>query len=86
MPHPRVTAVREKPTVYLNFDKKQMPRGFRDLSLDDSVIVVLRGKVTSVSQHQDGSALSVEYTRLELVNNAKPATMDQVLEDLRGDR
>lgn len=83
MPEPRVSR-RETPTVYLNFGNKDTPKEFTDLSLNDEVMVVMRGKVMSLGQHQEGAALEVAYNQLEIVGDAKPKTMSEVLAQLRG--
>lgn len=71
---------RSKPSVYLDFGKDAVPKDFSDLSIGDEVMVMLRGKVKTLSQYEEGSALSVEYTQLELVTDAKPKTMADALE------
>ena len=79
MPHERI-----KPSVHLSFPRKEMPDGFKDLSIGDDVMVVLRGKVKSLSQYEDEGSVSVEYVQLELVGNAKPKTMQDAIDAMRG--
>ena len=45
---------------------------------------IWRGKVKSLNQYEDNGALSVEYTQLELVNDASPKTMQDALDAMRG--
>lgn len=85
---PRTPAVeapmpRDKPRVHFEFERKDMPKEFKDVSIDDDVMIVLRGKVKSLAQYEDTASVSVEYTRLEMVSGAKPTTMTDVLESLR---
>ena len=75
-----VPAEHMKPSVHLSFPRKEMPDGFKDLSIGDDVMVMLRGKVKQLSQYEDEGALSVEYVQLELVADAKPKTMTDALE------
>ena len=82
---PRAMPVeRIKSSVHLSFSRKEMPDGFKDLSIGDDVMVVLRGKVKSLSQYEDEWSVSVEYGQLELVGNAKPKTMQDALDAMRG--
>ena len=75
---------RMKPSVYLDFQKSDVPKDFADLSIGDEVVVVLRGKVKTLNQYEEGSALGVEYTQLALVGDAKPKTMQDALDAMRG--
>lgn len=77
---------REKPRVHFGFDRDTMPKAFTEVSIDDEVMVVLRGKVKAIGQYEDHADLSIEYTRLELVPGARPKTMTEVLDQLRGRR
>ena len=88
MPHDRLANAKEefKPSVYLDFPNKSRPVEFKDLTIDDDVMVVLRGKVTSLSHHHDSSSINVEYDKLEIVGGAKPKTMDQVLDQIQENR
>jgi hypothetical protein len=73
-----------KPRVHLDFSKKDTPRGFKDLSIDDGVVLVLHGKVKSLNQHEDSNSFSVEYDKLEVVDGSKAKTMDDAVKQLRG--
>ena len=82
---PRAEAVeRMKPSVHLSFPRKEMPDGFKDLSIGDDLVVLLRGKVQSLSQYENDGTLSVEYTQLELVGGAKPKSIQDALDAMRG--
>ena len=74
-PHERM-----KPSVYLDFGKNDVPKDFKALSIGDEVVVMLRGKVKSLNQYEEGSAVSVEYSQLELIGNSSPKTMTDALE------
>ena len=76
---------RMKPSVFLDFENKKKPKGFEELSIDDRVMVVLQGRVKAMHSDEDSSGMRVEYTRLEVVNDTKPATMTDVLDQLRGE-
>ena len=75
---------RMKPSVHLAFPRKEMPDGFKDLSIGDEIMVMLRGKVKSLAQYADEGSLSVEYVQLELVGDIKPKTMQDALDAMRG--
>ena len=75
LPHERM-----KPSVYLDFGKSDVPKDFKTLSIGDEVVVMLRGKVKSLNQYEEGSAVSVEYAQLELIGDAKQKTMADALE------
>jgi hypothetical protein len=82
---PEVQAMpREKPRVHFDFERAGMPKAVTEVSINDDIMVVLRGKVKSLSQYEDSASLSVEYSRLEIVSGAKPKTMTEVLDELRG--
>jgi len=87
MPHaPRpANPIKMKPRVHFEFEQKAVPAAVKEVSIDDEVMVVLRGKVKSISQYEESSSLSIEYTRLELVSGAKPKTMTEVLNELHGE-
>lgn len=81
----RPIPLQSKPsTIHLSFDKKAMPAGFHDLSMGDNIMVMIRGKVTTLSEYDNeyerGGSLGVEYTQMELVGDAKPKTMQDALE------
>ena len=80
---PAMPNERMKPSVHLSFPRKEMPDGFKDLSIGDDVMVMLRGKVKSLSQYEDDGGLSVEYVQLELVNNAKAKTMQEAIDAMQ---
>ena len=79
-----VATERMKPSVHLSFSRKDLPDGFKDLSIGEDVVVMLRGKVTSLSQYGDEGALGVEYVQLELVHDAKPRSIQDALDAMRG--
>lgn len=86
MPNPprAMSVERIKPSVHLSFPRKEMPEGFKDLSIGDDVMVILRGKIKSLSQYEDEGSVSVEYVQLELVGNAKPKNMQDALDAMKG--
>lgn len=69
-----------KPRVHLDFSKKDTPKSFKDLSIDDEVTVVLRGKVKSLNQMEDQNSFSVEYGRIEIADNNRPASLEDAVE------
>ena len=73
-----------KPSVYLSFPREKVPDDFGDLSVGDDVVVLMRGKVRSLSENEEDCSVSVEYSRLELVGDAKPKTMQDALNAIRG--
>jgi len=73
-----------KPSVHLSFPRKEMPDGFKELSIGDDVMVMLRGKVKSLSQYEDDGSLSVEYTKLEVIGEATAKTMQDAIDATRG--
>ena len=77
---------RMKPSIYLDFGKSDVPKDFATLSIGDDVVVILRGKVVTLNQYVEGSAMSVEYTQLEVIGEAKPKTMQDALNAMRGDK
>ena len=81
-----MSATRMQPSISLSFPRKEMPDGFKDLSIGDDVMVMLRGKVKSLSQYEDEGALSVEYTQLRLVSDATPKAMQAAIEATQGRR
>lgn len=85
MPRPPTIAnERMKPSVHLSFSRKEMSDDFKELSLGDDVMVMVRGKVKSLSMYDDEGSFSVEYTQLELVGDAKPKTMQDAIDATRG--
>ena len=86
MPNPprAMSVERIQPSVHLSFPRKEMPEGFKDLSIGDDVMVILRGKIKSLSQYEDEGSVSVEYVQLELVGNAKPKNMQDALDAMKG--
>jgi hypothetical protein len=49
------TMEKEEPTLNLSFPNKGkvQPKGFEEVSVNDQVVVVVKGKVTSISENVD---------------------------------
>jgi len=73
-----------KPSVHLSFPRKETPDGFKELSIGEDVLVMLRGKVTSLSQYEDEGSLAVEYTQFALIADAKPKTIQDAIDATQG--
>lgn len=55
-------------------DKFKAPAGFSDLSIDDEITVVVRGKVTRLSASSDSSGLELRMENVELVGKQEKVT------------
>ena len=75
--------MREKPRVHFDCMNKDAPKGIKDASIDDEVMVMVRGKLKSISQYEDSTSFAVECNQIEVVSGAKPKTMTDALNAMR---
>jgi len=74
-------------SVNFSFDNEKFkaPAGFSDLSIDDEITVVVRGKVTRLSASSDSSGLELRMNSVELVGKQeKPTSLKEALSETQG--
>lgn len=76
------------PTVHFSFNKKQkLPDGFKSMTLGDTVKVVVKGKIKSVSQDEYSSSFSIEMGNVKLAfPEAKASSISEAMEDTKRGR
>ena len=79
---------KEKPKLTLNFPKDGVqPKGFKDVSIDDSVTVLVKGTVLSVSENAEswdpGKHLTVKIVSCRIAGPKEKTTMDEAIKEAR---
>ncbi|MEW6385909.1 MAG: hypothetical protein AB1491_00110 [Thermodesulfobacteriota bacterium] len=74
--------------VSFNFGKggMQEPEGFKDLSVDQEVTVLVTGKVTSIRSETETSQFDLHMEKIELQTGKKPGTMGEALKNVMAKR
>jgi len=79
---------KEKPNMDLNFPKGGVqPRGFKDVTIDDSVTVLVKGRVREVRENADewnpGKHLRVRITSCQITGPKEKMSMDAAIKSAR---
>ena len=67
-----------EPNIHFDFpnDRKNVPKNFDDLDVDDEITVVVKGKVQSIRHDSDSRSFGMTFSKVKLtIPESGPTTM-----------